>query len=72
MKYGLLLFSLFFSVLCYAQKTIIYCGKLIDVKNTKMLTEMSIVINSDTISDVIKGYVQATASDKVIDLKKKP
>ncbi len=36
-----------------------------------MLTDMSIVADSGIIANVAKGYMQANASDKVIDLKSK-
>lgn len=55
----------------FAQKTILHCGKLIDVKNRQVLTEMSVIIEKDMIADVKKGYVTATVNDKVIDLKSK-
>ncbi|HEX5154891.1 MAG TPA: amidohydrolase family protein [Parafilimonas sp.] len=67
-----LLFLLSISTLIIsAQKTIIYCGKLVDVKNVKMLTEMSIVVDSGIITDVSKGYIKANNGDKIIDLKSK-
>lgn len=52
-----------------AQKTIIYCGKLIDPASLQVRTEMSVVVTGNTISDVQKGYISAAAGDKVIDLK---
>jgi imidazolonepropionase-like amidohydrolase len=52
-----------------AQKTIIYCGKLIDPKALQVLTEMSIVVEGGKITDLQKGYISAAAGDKVIDLK---
>jgi imidazolonepropionase-like amidohydrolase len=52
-----------------AQKTIIYCGRLVDPASLKVQTEMSIVITGNTISDVQKGYAASAAGDKVIDLK---
>lgn len=55
----------------FAQKTILHCGKLIDVKNRQVLTEMSVIIEKDMIADLKKGYVTAAANDKVIDLKSK-
>ena len=54
-----------------AQKTIIHCGKLIDPKNLIVLNEMSIVVDGNKIVDVQKGYITATAVDKIIDLKNK-
>ncbi len=63
------------AVLCtqwlQAQKTIIYCGKLIDPKSLQVLSEMSITVEGNKITGVEKGYVAAAATDKVIDLKKK-
>lgn len=52
-----------------AQKTIIYCGRLIDPASLQVRTEMSIIITGNIISDVQKGYISAAAGDKVIDLK---
>jgi len=52
-----------------AQRTIIHCGQLIDVKAGTVLKEMSIVIDGNKISDVQKGYTTAGANDKLIDLK---
>jgi len=52
-----------------AQRTLIYCGKLIDPKTGQELTEMSVIVTGNTITAVQKGYVDAAADDKVIDLK---
>jgi len=54
----------------YAQKTILYCGKLIDPKNLTVLTEMSIVVEGSTIKDVEKGYIKAGTGDKIVHLEK--
>src|SRR6201989_1496562 len=54
-----------------AQRTIIYCGKLIDPASLQVKTEMSIIVTGNTITDLQKGYVSAAAGDKVIDLKNK-
>jgi imidazolonepropionase-like amidohydrolase len=68
----------FFTVLCCAiviivpaQRTIIYCGQLIDVKLQEVQKEMSVIITGNTITEVLKGYVKAGTNDKVIDLKNK-
>ncbi|MDP1842223.1 MAG: amidohydrolase family protein [Sediminibacterium sp.] len=53
-----------------AQKTFIYCGQLVDVKNQQMLKEMTIVTDGAKIVRVDKGYTKAAESDKIIDLKK--
>jgi imidazolonepropionase-like amidohydrolase len=52
-----------------AQRTILYCGKLIDVKNKKVLENMSVVVENNKIIDVNQGYINTQAGDKTIDLK---
>jgi imidazolonepropionase-like amidohydrolase len=52
-----------------AQRTILYCGKLIDVKNKKVLENMSVVVENNKIVDVNQGYINTQAGDKTIDLK---
>jgi imidazolonepropionase-like amidohydrolase len=54
-----------------AQRTLLYCGKLIDPKSGQVSAEMSIVISGNTIAAVQKGYLTASPGDKVIDLKTK-
>jgi imidazolonepropionase-like amidohydrolase len=53
----------------FAQRTLIYCGKLIDPKAGQVLTEMTVIVSGNTVSAVQKGYAAAAADDKVIDLK---
>jgi imidazolonepropionase-like amidohydrolase len=67
----LLLLCLLFSTASFAQRTIIYCGQLIDVKQLTIQKEMSIIIEKNKISDVQNGYISPNASDKIIDLKNK-
>jgi imidazolonepropionase-like amidohydrolase len=55
----------------FSQKTIIYCGQLIDVKSLQVFKEMSIIIEGNKIVDVVKGYGAPAADEKVIDLKNK-
>jgi len=57
------------SLISVAQKTILHCGRLIDVKAGQELKEMSIIVEGNTITDVVKGYVTASAPDKTVDLK---
>ncbi|MHA4844048.1 metal-dependent hydrolase family protein [Flavitalea antarctica] len=71
MRFFWLFFTCFCVSTCFAQKTILHCGQLIDVKAGTVLKEMTIVIEANTISDVVKGYVTAAKGDKVIDLKNK-
>jgi imidazolonepropionase-like amidohydrolase len=66
----LLLPCLLLSVLVTtAQRTILYCGQLIDVKSGQLLGQMSIIVDGNKIIDLQKGFVSPGASDKIIDLK---
>lgn len=55
----------------HAQKTIIYCGKLVDVINSKVLSNYTIITEGNKVTDIQEGFVKAGAGDKVIDLKNK-
>ncbi len=52
-----------------AQKTLLYCGHLIDVKNSRTDTAMTIIVEQGKILNVVKGYQAASDSDKAINLK---
>ena len=65
----ILLIALLWASFAYSQRTIIYCGRLIDPKAGQVLTEMTIVVTGHSITAVEKGYTAAAAGDKVIDLK---
>lgn len=71
MKKILVAFAIIIPHLLPAQKTIIHCGKLIDLQNLRILTEMSVVVEGNKITDVQSGYINATPNDKVIELKDK-
>lgn len=66
----LVLFTLVMNLL-YAQRTILHCGQLIDVKSLQVLKEMSVIIEGNKITDVQKGYTAVAAGDKLLDLKNK-
>lgn len=67
-----LLFSLTLLAPAIAQQTLIHCGKLIDVRNLKVLEEMTIVVEGNTISQVVKGYqLPREGGPTIIDLKDK-
>ncbi|HUS00230.1 MAG TPA: amidohydrolase family protein, partial [Chitinophagaceae bacterium] len=68
-KITLLFTVLLLYTIIYAQQTILHCGKLIDVKNKKVLESMSVIIDGNKITDVVNGYVQGGSTAKVIDLK---
>ena len=69
--YCAFLCALFFAMSCFAQKTYIQCGRLIDGISNTSQTEMTIVVEGKTITSVQKGYTSGSSADKVIDLKNK-
>jgi imidazolonepropionase-like amidohydrolase len=58
-----------FSQSVFAQRTLIYCGKLIDTKTLQVSSDMTIEVQGDTIAGLEKGYTVALGGDRVIDLK---
>src|SRR6185312_16110628 len=68
-KKGLLLTLALAPLLLMAQRTLLYCGKLIDPKAGQVLAEMTVIVTGNTVTGVEKGYATANAGDKVIDLK---
>ncbi len=69
MKFIAFIFSAFLAVPAFAQQTFIQCGRLIDGKSSAVQTEMTIVVESNKIIDVRKGYHSGTGKDKLIDMK---
>ncbi|MFN3800518.1 amidohydrolase family protein, partial [Belliella pelovolcani] len=57
--------------LTFAQKTFIHAGKLIDVRNNQMLSEMTIIVEGEVVTEVQKGFATPGRSDKLIDLRSK-
>jgi hypothetical protein len=69
---NLLLFSLLFSAsISFAQDTYIQCGKIIDTKTGKVLTNKTIVSNK-TIKTIQDGLSILKSKDKIVDLKPRP
>lgn len=52
-----------------AQRTVLHCGKLIDVKDKKVLENVSVIVEGNKITEIRNGFV--TEGAKVIDLKGK-
>jgi len=72
MKKILLVSALWCTTLFYAQDTYVHCGKLIDTRNGKVLTNKTIVVSGTTIQSVQDGFITPTsAEDKVLDFSKK-
>ncbi len=66
----LVLLSLALSpIVSTAQKTILHCGRFIDVKTGQLQNEMSVTVEKNKITGVIKGYATGAATDRIIDLK---
>ncbi len=53
----IIIILIIFSYSLPAQRTIIYCGKLIDTKSIEVLSEMAIIVEGKTITDIQKGYM---------------
>ena len=54
----------------FAQKTYLHCGKLLDVRSGKLLSQQTIVVEKDRITAVQNGYTAASGTqDKVINLE---
>lgn len=72
MKQLLIFFAFIISALSFGQNTYLHCGKLIDTKSGKILTEKTIIVSGKKIVSVENGYVIPTSQeDTVIDLKTK-
>lgn len=72
MKKSFLLLSVLITTITFAQDTYIQCGKIIDTRTGKVLTNKTIVVSNKIIKAVQDGFINAVNSnDKVIDLKTK-
>lgn len=65
----LLIVFIMCSVHLGSQPIYIHCGKLVDVKGSRVESGMTLVIEQKKIREVLQGYVQPPASAKLIDLK---
>jgi len=64
--------ALIFTITISAQDTYLHCGKLIDTKNGKVLSNKTIVVSGKKITAVNNGFTEAANSDDiVIDLSNK-
>lgn len=72
MKQLLIFFTFIISTIGFGQNTYLHCGKLIDTKSGKILTEKTVIVSGKKIVSVENGYVMPTSQeDEVIDLKTK-
>ncbi|MEP0266170.1 amidohydrolase family protein [Dokdonia sp.] len=71
-KVALLVLALCLSMTSFAQEAILlHCGKLIDTKSGKVLTEQTVTIQGSKIVSVVKGYTTPKGNQTVVDLKSK-
>lgn len=62
------------SLVCFigfSQDTYLHCGKMIDVKNGKVLSNKTIVVSGNKIIAINDGFTNPSAEGQVIDLKDK-
>ena len=72
MKKLVFVIAMLLSASIFAQDTYLHCGKLIDTKNGKVLSEKTVVVSNNKIVSVKDGYVNAkNDNDVTVDLKNK-
>ena len=73
MRKRVLFAGIFFAAANYvqAQRTLIYCGKLIDGVSDAVQEQVTVIVEKNRIVAVEKGYAKILATDKLIDLKAK-
>jgi imidazolonepropionase-like amidohydrolase len=69
MKFLLPLAFLVINTFSFAQKTVLFCGSLIDTRSGIVQKEMTVIIEKNKIVEVMKGYAKAGSGDRQIDLK---
>ena len=63
------IFGLLFTCAPALAATILHCGKLIDVSAQRVLTQMSIVVDGQTIRRVEAGFINGAGGDRVVELR---
>lgn len=71
MKYLFAVLFTLVSTTILAQNTYLHCGKLVDTKAGKILTEKTIVVSGNKILKIENGYTTGKKDDTTIDLKNK-
>ncbi len=65
------LLSVCLVLMASAQRTLIHCGQLVDVRNLQIQKEMTIILEGNKILGVESGYLSPATGDKLIALKNK-
>ena len=68
---SLIFFTFFFVQLTFAQKHYIQCGRLFDAQAGLMRNAVTVVVEGDTVKEILEGYPAATEGALVVDLKSK-
>ena len=55
----------------HAQRTLLHCGNLIDVKQNRVLTEQTVIVEKNRIVAVERGYTNPQPNDQVVNLRQK-
>ena len=71
MKKILLIAALLFNFTGISQVTLLHCGKIIDTKQGKVLSNKTIVVSGSKILRIENGFSSPKELDKVLDLKNK-
>lgn len=60
-----------FSTISFCQRTILYCGNLLDGRGNTAQPEMTIIVEGGRIASMEKGYAAPREGDTIVDLKTK-
>ncbi len=71
MKHLFAVLFIFVSSTILAQNTYLHCGKLVDTKAGKILTEKTIVVSGNKILKIENGYTSGKKNDITVNLKNK-
>lgn len=71
MNFKFLFVLVFVGLSGIAQETYLQCGKMLDVKSGKLLSEKTIVVSGNKIKSILDGYVSGATEDTTVDLKSK-
>jgi imidazolonepropionase-like amidohydrolase len=71
MKKFYFVFLVLIAQIAFGQKTYIQCGKLIDGVSNTVQTQVTIVVEGNMITGILKGFINGDAGDKVIYMQNK-
>ena len=68
---SLIFFTILFVQLTFAQTHYIQCGRLFDAQAGLMRNAVTVVVEGDTVKEILEGYPTASEGAMVVDLKSK-